>query len=372
MNTATTPADEVGYAGKIPVRNLWLLMLYASDLFRMRRTALVGAEDMPDDLPDIVAEILARAVEHRLRRNLYRAYEPRWAVLDRVRGSIDILATEAHQLLRRGKVACRYEELAIDTPRNRYVRGALETIASLVGDARLATRCRGLARGLLDLGVTGIVPSQRQLSADRFGRHDADDRFMVAAAKLAFDLALPTETPGDQDLPRVDRDPQYLRKLFEQAVYGFYDVVLSPAGWRTKHGRLLRWPVAARTPGMDAILPTMKTDVELEHDEPNRKIVIDTKFTEVVTSARFRDTVRSAYLFQIYAYVRSQAPDRTTDTATEGLLLHPVVGQSFDEAVRIQGHLFRFATVNLAGTPAEFRADLLRIAEAAPIPLIAV
>ena len=361
MSDAPPAVDDPGYVGRIPVRNLWLLMLYASDLFRLRGDDFVNREDLPDDLPDIVAEILAHAVEQRQRRNLNRAYASRREVLTRVRGSIDVLATETRQLVRRGMVACRYEELTIDTPRNRYIRGALELIAGLVEDAGLATRCRRLARTLRDLGVTGVVPSPRQASADRFGRHDANDRFMVAAAKLAFDLALPTETRGDQFLPIPDRDPHRLRKLFERAVYGFYNVVLPSQGWQVAPGRLLRWPVAARTPGLDDILPTMKTDVELEHPASHRKIVIDTKFTEIVTSGRFRDTVRSGYLYQIYAYLRSQESPVAPTTPTEGVLLQPVVGQSFDEAARIQGHLFRFATVDLAASPQQFRRDLLRI-----------
>ena len=45
----------VGYVGRIPVRNLWLLMLYAADLFRTRGNGMVGVEDNPDDLPDLVA-----------------------------------------------------------------------------------------------------------------------------------------------------------------------------------------------------------------------------------------------------------------------------------------------------------------------------
>ena len=365
MNAASS-SGAPDRSGRIPVRNLWLLMLYASDLFRMRGNDLVDREDLPDDIPDLVAEILARAVERRLRRNLSRTYEPRRAVLDRVRGSIDQLATESHQLLRRGKVACRYEELTIDTTRNRYVRGALATIAPLVADPDLATRCRRLARSLLDLGVAGAVPTARQAAAGRFGRHDTDDRFMVAAAKLAFDLAMPTETGGDQYLALPDRNPGRLRKLFEHAVYGFYDVVLSPLGWRASHGRILYWPVSAGTPKLDRILPRMQTDIELEHADPRRKIVIDTKFTSVVSPARFRKTVRSAYLYQIYAYLRSQETAPPSDVSTEGVLLHPVVGDSVDEATLIQDHLLRFATVNLAGTPAEFRADLLRIVDAAP------
>ena len=92
-----------GYAGGIPVRNVWLLMLYASDLVRMRGHDRLALEAMPDDLPDLIAEILAHSVEHRQRRNLNRAYRSRRAVLDRVRGRIDVLATERHRLLQRGR-----------------------------------------------------------------------------------------------------------------------------------------------------------------------------------------------------------------------------------------------------------------------------
>ena len=111
--------DTPGHVGRIPVRNLWLLMLYASDLFRQIGRKKVSVEDNPDDIPDLVAEILAHAVEDRLYRNLSSGFRQREAELSRVRGRIDLLTTERHQLLARGKVACRFEELTIDTPRNR-------------------------------------------------------------------------------------------------------------------------------------------------------------------------------------------------------------------------------------------------------------
>ncbi len=59
-----------GRIGRIPVRNLWLLMLYASDLFRTSGIGKVGLEDNSDELPDLVAEILAHAVEKQLRGHL--------------------------------------------------------------------------------------------------------------------------------------------------------------------------------------------------------------------------------------------------------------------------------------------------------------
>ena len=115
-----------GFIGYIPVRNIWLLLLYASQLYReLPASRRVELEQAPDHIPYLVAEILANAVERRLRRNLSHGYQRRWADLNRVRGRIDLFRTERRQLLQRGSVACIFDELTVDTPRNRYVKVAL-------------------------------------------------------------------------------------------------------------------------------------------------------------------------------------------------------------------------------------------------------
>jgi 5-methylcytosine-specific restriction enzyme subunit McrC len=100
----------------------------------------------------------------------------------------------------------RFDDLTIDTPRNRFVRAALEGISRVVQRHDLTHRCRKLAREMKAMGVSGNPPTRVQMSADRFGRHDSHDRFMVAAAKLAFDLGLPTEEAGKNILAMPDRD----------------------------------------------------------------------------------------------------------------------------------------------------------------------
>jgi 5-methylcytosine-specific restriction enzyme subunit McrC len=365
VESASVDAD--GYIGRIPVRNMWLLMLYASDLFRTRGIGNVGLEDNPDDLPDLVAEILAHAVEVRQRRRLNLGYRSRDAVLNRVRGRIDVLSTERHRLLDRGLVACRFDELTIDTPRNRFVRAALETISRMVQRKDLSHRCRSLASGMKAMGVSGEAPTRAQMSTDRFGRNDADDRFMVAAAKLAFDLALPTEVAGTNVLTLPDREVTWVRRLFEKAVGGFYDVVLQPQGWRVRCGGTLNWQIEQKTSGIDKIFPTMRTDVVLDHVYSGRRIVIDTKFTSIVTSGWYREeTLRSGYVYQIYAYLRSQVGrgDPLADCAS-GLLLHPSVGDAVDETVVIQGHGIRFATLDLTVSPVAIRSQLLGLVDTA-------
>ena len=354
--------------GKIPVRNLWLLMLYASDLYRTQKlssSVAVAVEEAPDELPDLVAGLLADAVERRQRRQLSVGYRHREATLDRVRGRIDWLQTERHQLLSRGKVACRFDELTVDTPRNRFVRAALERIARKVSRRALTHRCKTLADDLKAMGVRGEVPSRRQIDTDRFGRHETDDRSMVAAAKLAFDLSLPTEEAGGHHMVRPDRDIHWVRRLFESAVCGFYEVNLSGHGWQVKGGRKLSWPVTAKTSGIDRILPSMKTDIVLDHRADGRRIVIDTKFTTLLTRGWYREhSLRSGYLYQIYAYLRSQAGqgDSLADSAS-GLLLHPAVDGDLDEHVDMQGHRIQFSTVDLRESPQQIRDRLLSLVE---------
>ena len=340
-------------------------MLYASDLFRARGTGNVGLEDSPDELPDLIAEILVHAVEKRQRRRLSLGYRTRHAVINRVRGRIDVLTTERHQLLARGLVACRFDELTIDTPRNRFVRAALETITRVVTRPDVVHRCCSLAGAMKAMGVSGNAPSRAEMSSDRFGRHDMDDQFMVAAAKLAFDLALPTESAGENVLALPDRDVVWVRKLFERAVGGFYDVVLNPSIWRVRCGGIYNWQISQKTDGIEEILPRMKTDVVLDHIASGNRIVIDTKFTSIVTKGWYRDeTLRSGYIFQIYSYLHSQVGrgDSIADHAA-GVLLHPSVGEMVDETVVIQGHSIRFATVDLTNSTAEIRSQLLRVCE---------
>jgi 5-methylcytosine-specific restriction enzyme subunit McrC len=357
--------EEIGRVGRIPVRNLWLLMLYASDLFRNLEKAKVAVEDNPEDIPDLVAEMLCRQVERRIQRNLSYGFQSREAVLGRVRGRIDLLNTERHRLLDRGKIACRFEELTVDTARNRFVRAALEAISKIVCRVALAHRCRSLATSLRRMGVTGERPGRGEVSIDRFGRHDADDRSMVAAAHLAFNLALPTEAAGAKHLSLPDREITWIRKLYEKGIAGFYDVALFGKGWRVEAGKTMGWLIESRSPGIDKILPSMRTDIILDHSDTGRRIVIDTKFNSVVTRGWYREeTLRSGYIYQIYAYLRSQEGngDPLAETAS-GLLLHPSVGDMVNEAVVIQNHEIRFATVDLGATAKEIRAQLLQVLE---------
>lgn len=337
-------------------------MLYASDLTRFRGAfdAVVNADD--EDLPDLVARLLVKAVEHRLKRNLTRGYRDRSMVLTRVRGRIDILTTDARQLLARGEVFCRFEDLTIDTPRNRLVRVALELMAHLVQSEDSRHRCRSLALSLGRAGVGGVRPSRADLARDQIRRNDAADRFMIALAQLAFDLALPSEDSGPTAFVAPEKEEAWVRRLFEKAVLGFASFELEPLGWTVRGGVPLHWQVSQSSEALPVILPRMVTDIILDPPFGGRRVIVDTKFASILESRRFGgDSLKSAYLYQMYAYVRSQEGLDPRSDETAGLFLHPAIDVSLYEQAVVQAHTITFATINLSGSAADIRSELRRI-----------
>jgi 5-methylcytosine-specific restriction enzyme subunit McrC len=346
-------------ADPIPLRNIWLLFLYAADLVQFR-DRFDNEVEAARDLPDLVARLLTHVVEDRLRRNLSRGYRPRSATLSRVRGRIDMLETSSHRLMDRGVVACRFEEHTMDTPRNRLVRAALEHLAARVRDDLVAHRCRQLAGDFSRMGVIAARPSRGELASDQIGRNETADRLMVALARIVFDTVIPSEEAGQMAGTLPDAQDRLIRHLFERAVGNALRLELAPAGWSVKSGRRLFWPVSNQSEGMASILPSMQTDIELNHTQSGRRIVIDTKFTAILTGSAYRDAIlKSGYLYQLYAYLRTQErPDDPTSLSTEGMLLHPQTGGTVDEAMEVQDHKMWFKTIDLTLAPGNFELEL--------------
>lgn len=347
---------------KIPVRNVWFLFLYANDLARFHGRFEAEIEDSPD-FKSLIASLLCHAVEKRLRRNLSFGYRRHEDTLKRVRGRIDILETMSRELFRRGEIACRFEELTIDTPRNRLVRGALRALGSLVDDRELSHRTKILASALGRSGVGGTLPSRSEMASDQIGRHEGEDCLLVSLARAVFDLILPSEQEGVRSLLKAQREDTEFRKLFERAMGNFFAAELPRAeGWRVYPGKQFNWPVGAASPGIRVYLPKMVTDIILENEQEDRRVIIDTKFTNILTRAQYGDGQRfkTGHIYQLYSYLRSQErDDDPRSLSSEGMLLHPAIGLDVDEAAEMQGHIIRFATINLA-LPTNAIVDRLR------------
>ena len=181
-------------------------------------------------------------------------------------------------------------------------------------------------------------------------------------------MDIPSQDSQDcwQWSPREDRE--YLSYLFERAVAGFYDVRFYASPWTVRKQTRQKWPVAAESKRVIEWLPIMIPDMDLVNFCNGHRIFIDTKFSAILIENRFKDLkFHSDYIFQIYSYIKSQ--DETEDLSirqTDGLLLHPSVGQTIDEWAVIQGHRLRFRTVDLNQSTTAIQEELLSIIEEWP------
>lgn len=368
-------------SSQIPIRNIWLLILFASKLYtefdyfnKHYRTGSV--EDVLDDIVPFVATLLINATERRLRRELNHHFERKNAELTRVRGRINLLSTERKQLLQKGRVSCLFFELSVNTGFNRYVKSALKRAYQFLMQQKqipahykkVAQRCRNLATTMNLLGVVGAKPlltTERELLLHR---HDRDERLMYFASTLIHDLDIPATDSNDYWLWSTREDEQFLRILFERAVAGFYKTRLKGSRWKVRQQVHLKWPASNRSDGISEWLPSMQKDVDLVNSENGHQIIIDTKFNEILTKNRYDEyKLRSKDMYQIYSYIKTQEDSKDAFIRkTDGLLLHPAIDQTIDEFAFIQGHCLRFRTVDLTQSSESIQSELLAIIEKWP------
>ena len=84
----------------------------------------------------------------------------------------------------------------------------------------------------------------------------------------------------------------------------------------------------------------MVTDIILENQQEDRRIIIDTKFTNILARSQFGDGQRfkTGHIYQLYSYLRSQERDDDPRSLnSEGMLLYPAIGFDVDESGRASG-----------------------------------
>ena len=110
-------------------------------------------------------------------------------------------------------------------------------------------------------------------------------------------------------------------------------------------------------------MPSMQLDILLENQINEKRIIIDTKYTSITTQRQYGgESFKSGYIYQLYAYLRSQEVDSDPlSLYSVGMLLHPSVGVNYDEFVTIQGHELRFCTVDLTLDSRAISEQLLQL-----------
>jgi 5-methylcytosine-specific restriction enzyme subunit McrC len=336
-------------AGEIPVRNAWYLLLYAWDMARWRGRWPIAAEGSPR-LLGLLARVLGAATRDLLKHQLGRAHMVHRETLRGIRGRVDFAGSLKHLTFEHAAAHCVFPELSADTPKNRILRATLHSLASdprlkhvrPEEEAKLRHELRTLVRAME--GVPLVAISLADFSRLQLGRNDRDYAVPIAICALVRRLEMPTEGVGDHALTALLRDEITFHSLFERFVRNFYRLALND---HVVSRETLDWHDELGC----SLVPSMQTDITIvERRPPYRRLIIDTKYSTTTLAATPHGGAKfkSENLYQLYAYLRTQEQESDAHRFAQGMLLYPTTSQDLNEAMSVQGHRMRIATVDLS------------------------
>lgn len=346
--------------GEIPIQNIYFLLCYAWDQLDEGREIDITADDC-HSLDELFARVLTNGTQSLLRRGLDRDYLPHREETASLRGRFDLTGSMARQTWRHGRMVCEFDDLSHDILHNRILKTTLELLANN----------RSLHRETLELlhqqlkilqPISPIQITSRLFRQVRLHRNNRSYRFLLNICELIHDSLLPTEQTGQSRFRDFIRDEKQMPFLFEKFVRNFYRREQS----QFEVGAIKPKWNAKGDPEDLAVLPEMRTDVSLR--SKTRTIIIDCKFyKEALKASQFteRKKVHSGNLYQLYTYLRSAHHDPRWSNS-EGILLYPAVGHSFDHRVTLDQHPVRVCSVDFNQAWTQISKSLVALVSTSP------
>jgi 5-methylcytosine-specific restriction enzyme subunit McrC len=343
----------------IPIQNVYYLLLYA--WMRLDEGQLVDVSGIEStNLADLFTRVLCTGTRHLLRRGLDRGYLTKEEDTSCLRGRIDVTSSVKRLLFLKASACCRFDELSHDVLHNQILRSTLHRLSRVASlDSGLRAESLGLMRELHEIAEIRLNRlAFRQLQLHRNNRfYD----FLMKVCDLVQRNLLVDEQTGAYRFREFVRDEQEMAALFESFVFNF--LRLEQTAFRVSSDQIA-WDAMSDDEEAMSFLPQMRTDISLR--SADRTVVIDTKYYEETLQTHFGKTsVHSGHLYQICAYLRNLEKRGGADAHADGILLYPAVSQRLDLRYRVQGHVVRVCTLDLAQEWKMIRRDLLDLVSAA-------
>lgn len=341
-------------ARQIPIANLYHLLCYAWDFFQLDAQVDVDRDDHAG-YAELLTKVLTAGCVHLLKQGLHRDYQARTEAMRAIRGKLEMAPSLSTGRLEQGVAVCTHDEFTADIPANQVLKAVLLRMARLPGmDKGLADGARAVALRMAE--VSWVEPSLALLGRVRIHRNNRFYGFLLSICRLILEATSVKELrEGPEPAARQQfyrAVEQRLPDLFEAFVRNFYAKHLAHQGWTHTSRRHIDWQWEALTPGGDAFLPKMETDITLEH--PDCKIILDTKFYGSGGVDGDREKFHSANMYQLHAYVTQTALAASRPSAhphdhdASGMLLYATVNdQDFHHRYQMGPHAMAVATVNL-------------------------
>ena len=343
-------------AAVIRVRNLFHMLAYAFSALTEQGYRSVATEDF-DNAAELCAAILERGVSLQLKRGLGQEYVSQTEARSSLRGKIEVTESVKSQAVLRRQLVCSYDEFSVDTTMNRVIKA---TVALLVRSDISKARKKSLKKLMVFFADVREIDLHTVDWNMRFECNNRTYRMLMAVCWLVVEGLLHSRRDGATRMMDFFTE-QCMSRLYEKFILEYY---------RREHPRL-----HASAPHIDWVLddnfsrglPKMRSDVTLS--DCGRVLIIDAKYYTSTMQTYFeKKTVRSANLYQIFAYVKNKqiAFERSGESIeVSGMLLYAATDEDIqpDATYRMSGNRISATTLDLDCPFDEIRAQLDGIVE---------
>lgn len=338
---------------KIPIRNLYFLLVYAWDVLDESHVTDAGAEQI-NFPPDLFGKLLLNGIDHLLKRGLDRAYRSETHSIPGVRGRIELSESIKQLSFVHGHAVCSYDELTHDIPTNQILKATLRKLVAAVD------LDKELKRDLQDLVMRFSDVSDIRITSESFRKiqlhsNNGFYRILIHICQLLHYQLLPEENGAGYQF--VDFNEEQMERVFEGFVRNFYK---KEQGTYKVKREWFPWQKTYGSADVLAYLPKMETDASLI--SKSRRIVVETKFYKKTLTSRQNlesSKVHSSNLYQLFAYLQNL--NAMDSLPTDGILLYPTMNIELDFDYSSFEHKIKVATVDLNMTNQEIRNRLLAL-----------
>ena len=296
----------------IPIKNIYYMLSYAFRILKRKEYKRVMGEKF-DKINNLFAAILEKGISYQLRQGLYREYVPVQDDLPVLRGKLNINSTVRLQVQRKQKLSCEFDEFSEDNLYNQILKATIHRLirAEDVDDER-----RKSLRKLNAFfnNVSLIKADHIAWSRLIYQRNNRNYELLLNICYFVLNGMLQTTDNGRYKLISfTDKDMERLYERFILEYYRQHHPELKPAAAH------IEWNLTEDNRTMIRFLPGMQTDVTLRNGD--KTLIIDAKYYAKPKIKRYtKETLISANLYQIFAYVKNMDKDNTGNVS--GLLLY--------------------------------------------------
>jgi 5-methylcytosine-specific restriction enzyme subunit McrC len=328
-------------ATAIPIRNVYFLLCYSWN--RLKEGELVNlAENTPTELVDLLARVLITGIRHAKRRGLDQAYQLVSEEFPGVRGRVDVVGTARRFLAQHGRARCEFDELTVNTRVNQILKATVQRLLKVSSlDKTLRHALQRIHKDLWRIDDRTL--SREAFRGVQLHGNNRHYRFLLNVCELVLQACLVDEETGKYRFRDFLQDERLMAKVFEEFVFNFYRIHRPELEVRKEQ---ISWRATSEQDPQLRLLPRMNTDISLR--KPGFTLIVDTKYYKQTLQEHFEhQSVHSAHLYQLYAYLKNIEHRDGSDQCAEGMLLYPVVDQQLRLSYEFPGHRMRVCTVDL-------------------------